>query len=1049
MSVLPLTKKYYATCVIILLFATTAFSQIQIWGTSQTGGEDAIGSIYSVFDDGSQFQSQSEFINAQDGSNPKSSLAVDETGTIFGISSQGGASNSGTLFRYTNGEFEVLYELNSATDGNNASADLIQIDSETFVGATFNGGENGGGVLFKYSLSSGFDPLFHFDANGVGSNPTGSIVYIDGDIYGTCSNGGNFGFGSVWKYSNSSLNVLYSFQGNDPGSYPRSGVILGSDNSLYGSTQFGGEFNQGTIFKIETDGTGFETIYSLNSATSDGRYPIGKLVESSPGVFLGLCAEGGTSGSGSVFKVTDSGDYSVLRALQSPLDGGFPKAGLSNEIDGRFYGVTEFGGPNGFGTVFSVEENGNYTVHHNFDYTDDGGNAQAALTVFNSMLYGCAAAGGANNFGTVFSFNPEGTLDKLHDFSLPLGGSSPKGLFNINNNFYGIAATGGSFNTGVFYKVSLSGEKSKLHDFDPEMEGQNPNGDLYWSDENGVFYGSARFGGLTESGSVYSINEEGDLTTLYFFEGGAQGEFPYSSPVLHSNGNLYGTTLAGGTFGDGVLYSIDQEGNYTVLHNFFGFFEGSASESQMVETESGLLYGLCSEGGSFNSGSLFEFNPETNAITILHNFSSTSDGSSPKSKLLLHSDGNLYGTTSEGLSGGGSVFRYSFTNGFEVLHAMNPTSDGSSPDFGLVEGNDAIYGVCREGGVNSFGTCFKYSDMNGFEVVYSFSVSESPNPTGAVALFSPECDDDDACSSEDPCSVAICDFGICNEIALNPEFTVLNTGLCQAGSNQFALELQLDLDISPAGLLNIGGEEVQLFEDVNSYTFELSLEADGEEIILDYLFSETGCEGSTASLGISPDPCPPTTMSFILDVNDLEVSPEGIHLGGTFQNWEPAELPMNDMGDGIWELTTEIGQGTYEYNFFNGSGLFDSEYVIGECSEDGKRQLTVGEEPITVEACWESCEANCSLSIVENSLRKNIKLYPNVGERGFEINLIIGESLTSGTYEIIDAIGRKVVHGPVYRGRNTLSTSSLNSGLFHIIIYDSGGAVAARRLIVQ
>jgi len=1050
MQLLPLIKLQSAFCAFFLLISTISYSQVQIWGTSQTGGEDGLGSIYSVLENGSEYTLQSPFINSQEGSNPKSSLVVDENGAIYGISSQGGTNNAGTIFRYIENDFEVLYQLDFETDGNNASADLIQIDTETFVGATFNGGENGGGVLFEYSLSSGFNALYHFNTDVSGSNPTGGIVYDDGNLYGSCSNGGEFGFGSIWKYSDSSLSILYNFQGGDPGAYPRSGVTLGSDGSLYGGTQFGGEFNQGTIFTINTDGSGFETIYSLNNASSDGRYPIGKLVESSPGVFLGLCTEGGSSGSGTVFNVTTNGEFTTLIGLQSASDGGFPKAGLSREIDGKFYGVTEFGGSSGFGTVFSIEEDGMYTVVHNFDYTVDGGNAQAALTVYESTLFGCTAAGGANNFGTLFSFDPEDELNKLHDFSLPVNGSSPEGLFEMDNKFYGVTAAGGAFNTGVFYEINLSGERTKLHEFDPQMEGQHPNGSLFWSDENELFYGAARFGGLMDVGSIFSVSETGNLTTIHFFEGEEQGQFPYASPVLHSNGNLYGTTLTGGTFGDGVLYSIDPEGNYEVLFNFFGFFDGASCESQLVETEDGLLYGICAGGGSFNNGSLFQFATETNTLTVVYSFNSATNGAAPKGKLLLHSDGKLYGTTSAGLNGGGSIFRYSTSEGFELLHGFQTASEGSSSNGELVEdevGN--VYGVCSQGGSNGFGTCFKYSEENEFEVIYSFSGAESPNPSGAVALFFPECMGDDVCSSEDPCSVAICDLGVCTEVPINPTFSLLNSGPCQIEDNQFEIELQIDLDIAPAGFLNIGEESIPLIENVNSYTAVLSLEANGEEINLDYLFSETGCEGSTGVIGTAPDPCPGTEVTFIVDVTDLEVDPDGIHLGGNFQNWSPAELPMSNLGDGMWELAVNIGSGIYEYNFFNGNTIFDAEYVIGECASDGKRELVVDGESMTVNACWESCNTDCSLGIAETSLQKSIDLFPNFGCSGFEAQLIIGEPLLSGTFEIIDATGRKVLQGPAYQGRNTISTSPLNTGLFHIVIYQNGEAIAAKRFIVR
>ena len=1050
MFLLPLTKLKEALCLSLLFISTLSFSQVQIWGTSQTGGDDAIGSVFSVFEDGSDYTLKSSFINSQEGANPKSCLVIAEDGTVYGITSQGGANDAGTIFSYSNNGFEVLYQLNYGTDGSGASADFIQIDNETFIGATFNGGANGGGILFEYSLTSGFTPLYSFNSDVSGSNPTGGLVYQDGIIYGTCSNGGLFGFGSVWRYTGLNLNIIHNFQGGESGSYPRTGVTLAEDGNLYGAAQFGGVNNQGTIFKVGTDGSGFQTVYNLSSSTSDGRYPLGKLVESSPGTFLGTCSEGGSSGSGTVYKVTSTGEYTVLKSLLSPVDGGFPKSGLSEGIDGQFYGVTEFGGSNGFGTIYSVTESGDFNTSHNFNYTADGANPQSNLSASNGQLIGATTTGGANNFGTLISFDPDGSVQKLHDFSLPLNGSAPEGIVSTGNSFYGITSTGGNYNTGTFYKVGLNGERTKLHDFDPAMEGQNPNGDLYWSEISSTFYGTARFGGLDESGSVFSLSEEGELTVLHYFEGGEQGEFPYASPVLHSNGNLYGTTLTGGTFGDGVLYSIDPAGNYQILYNFFSFFDGAGCESQLVEIDGGILYGLCAEGGSFNAGSLFQFDPQSNTLTVMHNFNSATDGGVPKGKLLFHSDENLYGTTQEGLNNGGSLFRYSPLEGFELLHALNPGTDGVAANGGLVEDeNGGVFGVCTQGGANSWGTCFKYSESDGFELVYTFTANESPNPNGAVALFFPECYGDDACTSEDPCSVAICDYGICTEIPINPDFTVLNIGNCQVGLNQYELEMQMDLGISPGGTATIAGQDIAIFQDVLSYQFTLTLEADGAEIDLDYNFSETGCSGATGVLGTAPIPCPPIEITFVLDVGNLDIDPAGMHVGGNFQGWSPSDLPMTDTGDGIWELTTDIGSGEYEFNFFDGDNLFDAEYVIGECASGGKRQLQVGEDSFTIEACWESCSANCFLGLTENSLQKSIELYPNYGVRGYELQLIIGESITKGTYQIIDATGRKVLEGLAFNGQNNISTAKLSSGLFHIVIFENGGAVSAKRFVVE
>src|SRR5690606_1691844 len=173
----------------------------------------------------------------------------------------------------------------------------------------------------------------------------------------------------------------------------------------------------------------------------------------------------------------------------------------------------------------------------------------------------------------------------------------------------------------------------------------------------------------------------------------------------HTNGTFYGTTITGGTFGDGVIYSISEAGEYNVEINFFGFFDGGSPEAGLTEGADGMLYGTNSSGGNFNAGTLFQFNPQTEVVTIMHHFDSFSEGEIPKARLLLHSDSKLYGTTSSGLNGGGAIYRYSTESGMEVLHAFSIESDGMDCSGGLTEDEfGKLYGFCTYGGESNYGT---------------------------------------------------------------------------------------------------------------------------------------------------------------------------------------------------------------------------------------------------------------------------------------------------------------------------------------------------------
>lgn len=1035
----------------------SSYAQVQIWGVSQTGGSDNIGSVFNVMDTGLDYQFKSEFINSQDGSKPKTHIVVGSDGAFYGITSEGGTNNAGTIFRYSdeNG-FEVLYNLISVTDGKKAEGDLIMISDNVFVGTTLQGGANGAGTLFQYSVTSGFSVLHHFSAAADGANPKGSLSFNNsqGTIFGACSNGGNNNFGTCFAYSFATgYQVLHHFAGGAGGSYPLGGVLLASDGKLYGTTQSGGTNSQGSIFKLDPDSDVFSTIYSISAGASDGRYPYGNLIESSPGVFLGICSEGGTNGTGTIFKITSDGIFSRLKSFQSGPDGSYPKSGLGKSDDGIFYGVTQFGGADGFGTIYTITEDGTFTKICDINYIAIGANlVSSPVSDGNGNMIGTSPAGGANSYGTVYKLSSENVITKLHDFSVPLAGSNPLSIIKNGNQFFGITSIGGLYNTGVFYSVQLDGTLEDLHDFNLSTDGQNPNGDLFLA-QDGKYYGTARFGGVGQSGTVFSITTDGTLEVLHSFGPSETGQFPYGGVVVAEDGTIYGTTINGGMYSYGTFYSISPEGVFTVLYDFFSPFDGGDPAASLTFGPDNKIYGLTTNGSSYNAGSLFEYDPATNTLTVVYEFNPDADGGVPRSMLLLHSDGNLYGTTTSGLNGGGSLFRYNPSNGMEILHAFIPSTDGKNPSGALSEDEQGnVIGFCSMGGINNKGTCFQYNETDGFGVIYSFSSTEGPQPWGRPALFYPECYGNDGCSSTESCDVAICDYGICKQIPINPSFTTISIGQCEVGLDMYDLVLGVNMDINAGGTLTIAGQSFDLTEGVNSYQFTLTgLPANEQNIMLDYTFDATGCSDTTDVLGTAPAPCPPVLVTFILDTGDMEVSDAGIHIGGSFQGWTPSENPMELNADGFWEKTLSIGSGTYQFNFFNGSTLFNAEYVIGECATNGKRNITVGEDSQTVNYCWSKCLANCSVGINDLTGNFDFGIVPNIAVRGSEIYLNINKTSSSLMFSVVDVTGKVLITKNIESERTSISTGDLAPGIYNLVIRKSitGEVLGVKRFMIQ
>ncbi len=1035
----------------------SSHAQVQIWGVSQTGGIDQIGSVFNLMDTGLDYQFKSEFINSQEGEKSKSHLVLGSDGAYYGITSEGGTNNDGTIFRYSeeNG-FEVLYNLSSGTDGKKGEGDMVEINNGVFVGSTLQGGQYGAGTLFQFSTTNGYSVLHHFNSGVDGANPTGGLGFdnVQAKIYGVCSNGGNGNFGTCFAYSFATgYQVIHQFSGGAGGSYPLGGVVLASDGLLYGTTQSGGANSQGSIFKLNPASNTFATIYNISAGASDGRYPYGNLLESSPGVFLGTCLEGGTSGTGTVFKVTSDGVFTRLKSLQPTQNGGFPKTGLGKSDDGKFYGVTEFGGINGFGTIYTITEDGTFTKVHDIDYIADGANPTAALVSDgNGGMIGAMPTGGANNYGTLYQLTAGNVVVKLHDFSLPLEGAAPLSIIKNGNQFFGITSNGGLYNTGVFYSIQLNGTRENLHDFNLNTEGQNPNGDLFLA-ADGKYYGTARFGGPGQSGTIFSITEDGTLEVLHTFEASETGQFPYGGIVVTEDGTIYGTTIAGGTYNYGTFYTLSPEGDYSILYDFFSPFDGGSPEASLTFGADGKIYGTTTEGGSYNAGSLFDYDPTTGTLTVDYNFNPDTDGEAVRAGLLLHSDGSLYGTTTTGLNGGGALFRYNSSTGMEVLHAFNPVVDGKYSAGGVSEDQQGhVIGFCNQGGNNNQGTCFSYSDTDGFDLIYSFSTAESPGPVGKPALFFPECYGNDGCASSDPCSVAICDYGICTQVPINPNFSALSIGQCVVGLDMYDLVLGVTMDVNAGGTLTIAGQSFDLYEGINSYQFTLiGLPADEQDIDLSYTFDATGCSGTTGVIGTAPVPCPPILITFVLDAGDLAVSDDGIHIGGSFQGWSPSENPMTLNTEGFWEATLTIGSGTYQFNFFNGSSIFDGEYVIGECASNGKRNITVSDESTTVNYCWAKCLANCSVGINELAEKFDFKIVPNIATRGSQIHLNMAQSNNSLLYSVIDITGKVLTTRNIEGERTSISTADFASGMYNLMIRkpSTGEILGVKRFMIE
>ena len=373
-----------------------------------------------------------QFTGGVDGANPAAGLTLDRTGRLFGTSSGSAQGTNGTGFTvanlHSNWLLNPLYEFTQSNHGLYPNTRLIQGSDGAFYGTTWKGGNagcggQGCGVVFKLqppatiACRAAFCPwtetvLYAFNGGVDGSTPGPVVLDAAGNIYGNTYYGGSAACqcGTVYQLKFSagvwSKTTLHSFDITS-GANPDGPLVVDQLGNVYGTAVSGGGNNDGAVYEVSPSGQSWTQTVLHNFQGSDGVYPNGGLIADASGDLYGVAAAGGGNGVGTVFSLTQPGNWTfqTLYNFKSPVSGSSPHGPLVFDRAGSLYGVTE-NGRFDEGTVFKLTfANQTWTATDLHDFNGSDGDFPNPGLVIDVV---------GNIYGTAMG-------DSLHDNCYPTG----------------------------------------------------------------------------------------------------------------------------------------------------------------------------------------------------------------------------------------------------------------------------------------------------------------------------------------------------------------------------------------------------------------------------------------------------------------------------------------------------------------------------------------------------------------------------------------------------------------------------------------------------
>jgi uncharacterized repeat protein (TIGR03803 family) len=712
-------KKFLSFTTVAVLLTVFANAQgvsklFGLVGGSPQANQSSNGFLFSTDSSGNNLQVRYDFPVTVFGAMPANLEMMPWNGKLYGTTTRGGTNDFGTIFEYdpATNIYTKKFDFGPANLTGGSPKGSLLLYNNKFYGLAADYAVNGAGCLFEWDPATNvFTKKFDFNGNGIypGSNPQNSLRLLNGKMYGTTQQGGASNVGVVFEWdpvANTSTKIFelngtngWGFYGNvtiynnrlycmsnsgaannygalyviDPalpvgsntttikvfdqtsGGTGNNGELIVYNNKLYGTTlQAGADFS-GTLFEVDPATNVFTKRADFVYGTS-GRHPQGKMVLNGT-KFLGLCSNGGTNGTGTVFE-WDPANPTVLvnkasfgpSNFDAPINPGSTLAFFNN----KFYGVCYNGGFVNQGTLFEFDPAGNTIAKKlTFNAAENGRIPHGKPVLLNGKIYGTCYQGPQEIFGTpygcLWSFDPStSTYARRLLFDQP--NNAVKGRAPIsspvayNGKLYGTTGNGGTADYGVLYEFDPLTDAYTKKDIQP-IGGAFPIGEptLY----NNKFYGMTNANGLGNNGIIYSYDPATTVLAKLYDVQSSGSHVPRGGFAVYNN-KLYGTTSGGGANNLGAIIAYDPATNTaSSVYSFAGGTGYNAGNAMTLYNNQ--FYGTALSGGSSGRGVIFRFDPATNIYTVIHHFGTTPGGTGldPKGELTV-SGGKLYCISQEG-----------------------------------------------------------------------------------------------------------------------------------------------------------------------------------------------------------------------------------------------------------------------------------------------------------------------------------------------------------------------------------------------------------------